>query len=106
VLSRATKPDAGAKLARHACGRGESHSRARGTALHTVRAKFSAIILLSSEAQGRTIARPSSARGSDTTVPARAQSRPAPAARPSPEPRGTPRSPRPSRLVWTKWALS
>ena len=106
VLSRATKPEAGAKLARHACGRGESHARARGTALHTVLAKFSAIILLSSEAQGRTIARPSSARGSDTTVPARAQSRPAPAARPSPEPRGTPGSPRPSRLVWTKWALS
>ena len=37
------------------------------------------IILLSWEAHGRTIARPSSVRGSDTTAPARAQSRLAPA---------------------------
>jgi hypothetical protein len=37
------------------------------------------IILLSWEAHGRTIARPSSVRGSDTTEPARAQSRLAPA---------------------------
>jgi hypothetical protein len=89
VLSRAANSDTGEKLARHACGRGESHARARGTAHRTVRANLSAIILLSSEAQGRTIARPS-ARGSDTTVPAGAQSRPAPAARPSPEPREKP----------------
>jgi len=55
-------------------------ARARGTAQRTVRAKFSAIILLSWEAHGRTIARPSSARVSDTPEPARAQSRLAPAA--------------------------